>query len=116
MRGGDWGKAGSSYFQGIFPTEALVAVVAGKWLHGQMDPLVPLEVVIPVEGLGARVALERALLLLGLVVVTVPLWYVVVSMRTGPVVAWHAHACDSADEPHRPTWVPNIRHDGIGHA
>lgn len=53
---------GSTNLEGVLPGEALVAGTAGKRLDGHVDLLVPLQIVVPVESLGALVALERALL------------------------------------------------------
>jgi hypothetical protein len=51
-----------THLQGILAREALLAVAAGKRLHGQMDPFVAFEVVVPVEALRTLVALEGTLL------------------------------------------------------
>ncbi len=48
-----------AHLQSVLAREALVAVAARERLHRQMYPLVPLQVVIPVEALRALVALER---------------------------------------------------------
>jgi hypothetical protein len=54
----------------VFPRETLVAVGAREGLHGEMDSLMPLQVMVPVEALRALVALERTVvcsrLLLGM--------------------------------------------------
>jgi hypothetical protein len=47
-------------------------VAARERLHCQMDPFVPLQVVVPVERLRALVALERAVILLLLLTRVVP--------------------------------------------
>lgn len=44
----------------VLSREALVAVVAGERLDSKMDPLMPLQVVVPVETLRALIALERS--------------------------------------------------------
>jgi hypothetical protein len=50
-----------TYLQRILPRKPLVTIAAPKWLDGQVYPLVPLQVVVPVEGLRALAAFERAL-------------------------------------------------------
>lgn len=57
-------KKGLTYLQRIFPTEALIAVQTRERLHSQMDPLMPLEIVIPVEALRALIAFEGAVVCL----------------------------------------------------
>lgn len=52
---------GKSYLESILAGEALVAKVAWEGLHGQMDALMPLQVVIPVESHRALVAFEGSL-------------------------------------------------------
>jgi hypothetical protein len=54
--------------QGILPREALIAVVAGKRLDGEMDPLMPLQVMVAVEALWALIAFERPVVGSGLLV------------------------------------------------
>ena len=49
-----------THLQGIFPREALITVVAWERLPREMDPLMALQVVIPVEALRALIALERS--------------------------------------------------------
>lgn len=49
--------------QSIFSREALVAMSAGERLHGQVYPLVPLQVVVAIEALRALVAFEGSLVL-----------------------------------------------------
>lgn len=50
-----------SYLEGILAGELLLAEIALKWLHLQMNSLMPLQVVISAEGLGALVTLEGAI-------------------------------------------------------
>jgi len=52
---------GQAHLQSVLPAEALVTVSAGEGLDSQVDPLVPLEVVVPVEALRALVTLEGPL-------------------------------------------------------
>lgn len=47
-----------AYLQCVFPREALVTVVAWERLDGEMDSLMPFQVVVPVEALRTLVALE----------------------------------------------------------
>jgi len=96
-----------TYLEGVFPAEALVAEGAGVRLHRQVDPLVPLEVVVPVEGLRAHIALERPLLRGRLAVAPV-------HAHMGPVgavvaVSRHGHP---RDQRHLPARVANVGHDG----
>ena len=57
---------GTAYLQGVLAGEALVAFVAGEGSDGKMNPLVSLEIVVPVEALGACVA--HVVAILGVVV------------------------------------------------
>lgn len=52
-----------THLQSVLPGEALLAKCARERLHREVNPLMPLQVVIPVEALRALVALERAVLL-----------------------------------------------------
>jgi hypothetical protein len=60
-----------SYLQGVFSREALVTMGAWKRLDCQVDSLVSFQVVVPIEALGALIALEwpvvRSCLLVGVV-------------------------------------------------
>jgi len=56
--------------EGVLAREALIAVVAREGFDSEMDPLMPLEVVVARERLGALIALKRAILR-GMVVVRV---------------------------------------------
>lgn len=56
-------RRGKADLESIPPRKALVARRARKGLRGHVDPLVPLQVVVPAEALGAEVALEGAVLL-----------------------------------------------------
>jgi len=47
----------------ILSREALVAMPAREWLHGQVYPLVPLQVMIAIEALRALIASERPVIL-----------------------------------------------------
>lgn len=47
-----------AYLERVFPRKALVAVVAREGLDSQVDPLVSLQVVVPVEALRTLIALE----------------------------------------------------------
>lgn len=88
-----------TYLESIFPREALVAVSARERLYSEMNALVTLQVVIPVEALRALITAERSVgLRVGLlhVVVTVQLLHGGVSTV---VVHWHAvrHAVDKRE-------------------
>ena len=48
-----------AYLERIFPAEALVAVATRERLDRQVDPLVPLQIVVSVEALRALIAFER---------------------------------------------------------
>jgi hypothetical protein len=52
-----------TYLERVFPREALVAVPAWEGLDREMYPLMPLQVVIPVEALRALVASKRSVVL-----------------------------------------------------
>lgn len=51
-------KMGPNYLQRVFTRKALVAVTAWERLHGQVNPLVALQIVIAIETLWALIALE----------------------------------------------------------
>lgn len=68
--------------QGVLPGKALLAIVAGERLHGEMNAFVSLEVMVSVERLRANVAPERPVVLrlrrsiqVSHVVRGVPRWY-----------------------------------------
>ncbi len=126
-----------THLQGILPAETLVAEAAGEGLHGQVDALVALEVVVPVEGLGALVALEGPLLLrlllralavpVALVVVRVGLRHVVrvllvrvrrrqLDVGGGGEVRRQAEPGDAANEAYGPARVADVGHDRASHA
>jgi hypothetical protein len=77
-----------TYLERILPREALIAVVAGERLDSQMYPLVSLQVVVPVETLGALVAFEWSIVCSGLL-----MGWVAKEMRHGCCMAtvetWH---------------------------
>src|SRR4051812_3098101 len=49
---------GRTHLEGVFPRKALVAVRARERLHGEMDALVALQIMVPIEALGTLIALE----------------------------------------------------------
>ncbi len=53
----------TTYLEGILSREALVAMTTREWLDSQMNSLVSLQVVVPVEALGALVASEGSVVL-----------------------------------------------------
>lgn len=70
----------------------------------------PLQVVIPVEGLRAYVAFERSILLAALL--SIHMREMMARVRS---ISWrHAHSPNSRDERHLSTRIPNIRHDWSG--
>lgn len=50
-----------THLQCVLPREALLAMIARERLDRQMDPLMPLQIVVAVEALRALVALERTI-------------------------------------------------------
>jgi len=56
----------------ILSRETLVAVIARERLDCQMDPLMTLQVVIPIEALWALITLERSIVRSGLLMLRVP--------------------------------------------
>jgi len=54
------GNGQSTYLECVFSREALVTMCAGEGLNCQMNSLMTLEIMIPVEALWALVALERS--------------------------------------------------------
>lgn len=51
-------STGRTYLQRVLAREALIAVRAGERFHGQMNPLMTLEIVVAVEALRTLVAFE----------------------------------------------------------
>jgi len=99
------------YLQGILPRKALITHGAGKRLHSEMYPLVPLQVVVSVETLDALVTLERpfVLLLSGRVAVHVmSLMRTQSRMMIAHAVQWTHHGQGGARLMH-------VAHDGAGH-
>ena len=96
-----------TYLQGVLPAEALFAEGARVRLHRAVDPLVPLEVVVPVERLRADVAFERPFLRGRLAVV--PVHAQVVPVRAVPA---HGHA---RYQRQRPARVADVGHDRACH-
>lgn len=106
----DSGKV-STYLEGVFPGEALLAMAARERLHRQVDTLMPLEIVIPVEALGALVALEWAVIGRSGSRMTVHVLEArcVAGMESG----YHA---GHANQLHLPTRTMHVRHDGTREA
>lgn len=50
-----------TYLEGILSGETLIAVRAWEGFHGQMDSLMPLQIMISIETLRALVAFERTI-------------------------------------------------------
>ena len=104
----------ATYLQRILPAEAFVAMKTGERLNSQMNPLMPLEIVVPVEALRTYVALKGS----------------VVRLRWGMAhEVWHAalmrgvrcvstvepchHACvDSANQSQLSVRVVDVGEDG----
>ena len=57
---------GGAYLERILPREALLTMTAREGLDRQVNPLMPLQVVIAVEALRTLIALERPVVLLWL--------------------------------------------------
>lgn len=79
---------------------------ARKRLHRQVNPLMPLQIMIAIEALRALVALERPVVLRRLLPVHVP----------AQLVRWvlQLHVA-AADERHLRAGVVDVGHDGAGH-
>lgn len=89
----------------------------GKWLHSKVNPLVSLQIVIPIEALRALIAFEgpiigyRLMMLLLLIVVVH-----VLGIRSVPTVElWHHALLHVADHRHLVARIMYIRHDGTLH-
>jgi len=94
--------------QCIFPRKALLAVSTWEWLHGQMDPLMSLQIVITIEGLWTLVTFERAVILLLLLSRVVAIHWSTHLMRR--ILHVHApHKC------HLIPWAMDIGHDWASH-
>jgi hypothetical protein len=78
-----------------------------------MDSLVALEIVIPVEGLGALIAFEGALVLARRRAVAVHM--MVRRHVVGAIAVGDANAADPLDKRHLAAWVGDIAHDGSTH-
>lgn len=50
-----------THLECIFPRKALLAPPAREWFNRKMYPLVPLQIVIPIEALRTLITLERSL-------------------------------------------------------
>lgn len=99
------------YLESILSGEALVAVIAGKRLHGQVNTLMTLEVVVSVEGLRAHVALEGAFLLSGLTVGV----HVVMGSKVVPWVAMLHVVQTASNKSHLSARVCHVRENGSAH-
>lgn len=101
-------KKKSTNLQSVLAREALLAVAARERLHRQVDALVALQVVVPVEALGALVALERTVVLLLLLLLAVVAVHVL-HPTAHLVRVLHAHA---AHEGHLAAGAVYVGHDG----
>ena len=102
----------STYLQRVLPREALIAMLAGKRLDGQMNALMALEIVIPVEALGALIAFEGAVVGGGLLVVRGP--QEVRHCGCGAAVDGHHARVHAADEGHLAVWIVDVGVHGAG--
>lgn len=84
-------------------------MAAREWLHGQMDPLVSLKIVVAIEGLWALVTLEWSVILLLLLP-----WmrYIHIVAHVLLRIAWHVH---SAHHLHLVAGTVHIGHDRTTH-
>lgn len=86
---------GSADLEGIFARETLVAVAARERLDGQVNSLMSLQVMIPVEALWALVASERSVVLCIWL-----LWVVAIQLMhlgcMATIEAWHHAVWHSA--------------------
>lgn len=106
-------------FERILARKALITVTARERLYREVDSLVPLQVVIPVEALGTLVALEGPIMVRRLLWGACPV-LTVHGLRVGSVatvkaywkhirlyVAHHRHLCSG---------TVHIRHNRTGHS
>lgn len=108
---------GASYLQRIFARETLVAVTARERLDRQVDPLMTLQVVVPVEALRALIALERAIVRWCLVGSRMCLAVDVAHTRRVPAIresGHHAAVVHATDQRELAVRVVNVRKDGSG--
>ena len=101
-----------TYLESIFSGETLVAMCAWEWLDREMYPLMSLQIVVPVEALGALITLERSiccglLLMSGVVAMTEEMG----DIRSMSTVEWLHHLWDSTDQSHLTIWIANVRID-----
>lgn len=99
-----------AYLERIFAGEALVAMAAREWLDGQVNSLVTLQIVIPVEALWALIATERSVVwwvgLLRMMSVHLRV------LRSAVEVGHHAVLHAVSNERHLSARVVHIREDG----
>ena len=86
-------------------------MAAREWLYCKMDALVALEIVIPVETLGALIALEWAIILLLRLAVGMSTVHTVMTT----IATHHAAHSAAADHLHLRARVMDVGHDGPGH-
>jgi hypothetical protein len=84
-------------------------MAAREWLDRQVDALVALQIVVPVEALRALVALEGPVVLLLLLLLAVVSVHV---LAAHGVAVLHVHA---PDERHLAAWLVHVGHDGPRH-
>lgn len=103
--------------QRIFARETLVAVTARERLDRQVDPLMTLQVMVPVEALRALIALERAIVRWCLVSSRMCLAVDVAHTRRVPAVresGHHAAVVHATDQRELAVRVVDVRKDGSG--
>jgi hypothetical protein len=96
--------------QGVLARETLVAVVTRERLNSKMYPLMPLQIVVPVEALRTLVALERAVVGSRLLVLRVA-HEMRHSGRMARVEAWD-HGWVASDQGKAAVWVLDVGEDG----
>lgn len=92
-------------------------MTAWKWLDGQMDPFMSLEIMVPIETLGTLIALERTLIQWGLLRTTVHLLHLctMATVEARHHVAWQAMVGHAAQHGHLTSRAMNVRHDWADH-
>lgn len=110
----------STNLQSIFPRETLLAVIAREGLDGQVDPLMTLQVVIPIEALRTLITFEGAVVgRSGLPVSRMMRGMATIHMlhirQVATVVPREKARLEIAHERHLPARVVDIGHDGPVH-
>jgi hypothetical protein len=102
-----------THLERVFPREALITMSTREWLHRQVNSLMALEIMIPVEALRALVTLERPIVMrwcrLRLVRIVV---VHVLHVGGMPAVEVHKTGRETSHEHWRLTWIRKVGKNG----